>query len=286
MSSILPLVSVTMPVYNGERTIQLSINSLLYQTYPNWICIIVNDCSTDGTGEILKKYESDPRFKIIHLPENKGRGNARQVALDNAEGDYLAFLDADDLYHPEKLENQVKAFSEFPSIVVTSTGVGSFDTSLRLRTKRGFKYKGLNHYKGEFRFPGIPASVMILLDLAQKNSYSPHLRAAEDNDFLHKCLSPNLPFYVIEDILYYYEEFGVISRSKFVFYQWNAFKKSLSISRSFIGKFQLLITGYIKFLVFYFLALLFGVDFIVNKRGVRVSIMDRIRFQMVINVIK
>jgi glycosyltransferase involved in cell wall biosynthesis len=227
-----------MPVYNGERTIQLAIKSILHQTYPNWKCIIVNDCSTDGTASILKKYESDDRFKIIHLPENKGRGNARQVALDNSEGDYLTFLDADDFYHPEKLELQLKVFSQFPDIVVSSTGVGSFDITHKLKRKRGFKNKGLNNYKNENRYPGFPASVMIRLDLAKKYTYNTLLKAAEDNDFLHKCLSPNLSYYVLEEILYYYEEFGVITRSKFVFYQWNAYKKSLSFGKSFFKKAQ------------------------------------------------
>ena len=286
MNNYLPLVSVAMPVYNGGRTIQWAINSLLHQTYSNWKCIIVNDCSTDGTVSILKKYESDDRFKIIHLPENKGRGNARQIALENAEGFYLAFLDADDFYHPEKLELQVKVFSKFPSIVVSSTGVGSFDTSHCLKRKRGFEYNGLNYYKNENKYPGFPASVMICLNLAQKNSYNIHLRAAEDNDFLHKCLSPNLSYYVIEEILYYYEEFGVISRSKFVFYQWNAYKKSLSFGRSFIKKFQLLIIGIFKFLVLYFGSLLFGPDFFVSRRGKEVSTFDRNRFQKVLNVIR
>ncbi len=286
MNNYSPLVSVSMPVYNGEKTIQMAINSLLHQTYPNWKCIIVNDGSKDGTKSIIEEYESDNRFKIIHLSENLGRGNARQVALENAEGDFLAFLDADDFYHPEKLEQQVKIFSQFPSIVVSSTGVGSFDNSYRLRRKRGFKYKGLNRYNGENTYPGLPASTMICLDLAQKNSYNTKLRAAEDNDFLHKCLSPNLSYFIIEDILYYYEEFGVTSRSKFVFYQWNAYKKTLSFDTSLIKKFYLLTFGIIKFLVFYFGSLLFGPDFFFSKRGVEVSTLDHRRFETALVVIK
>lgn len=260
-----PLVSVTMPVYNGERTIQLAINSLLHQTYPNWKCIIVNDCSTDGTGEILKKYESDLRFKIIHLSKNKGRGNARQVALENAEGDYLAFLDADDFYHPEKLEWQVKAFHDYPNIVLCSTGVGSFDKEYKLRTFRGLlKNSYGNNYKSKL-YPGFPASCMIKLKIAQINSYDTILDVGEDNDFIYKCLL-NKDYYIVNKILYYYEEIGVVSFKKFVSYQLKYIYTLITTSNGSQLLFSLS-KEIPKLIVKCVGGLFLGVDYFILKRG-------------------
>jgi glycosyltransferase involved in cell wall biosynthesis len=278
-----PLVSVTMPVYNGERTIQLAINSLLHQTYPNWKCIIVNDCSTDGTGEILKKYESDLRFKIIHLSKNKGRGNARQIALENAEGDYLAFLDADDFYHPEKLEWQVKAFHDYPNITVCSTGVGSFDNNYKLRTYRGFTQNNYgSNYKSKL-YPGFPASCMIKLSIAQKNTYNLLLDVGEDNDFIFKCLFGK-DYYVINQILYYYEEIGVVSYRKFVSYQ---IKYIYTLITTISGS-QLLFSlskEIPKLIVKCVGALFLGVDYFILKRGPIASEYDISEYNRILSIL-
>jgi glycosyltransferase involved in cell wall biosynthesis len=279
-----PLVSVTMPVYNGERTIQLAIDSLFHQTYPNWKCIIVNDCSTDGTGEILKKYESDARFKIIYLPENKGRGNARQVALDNAEGDYMAFLDADDFYHPEKLDLQVKAFIDNPKIVLCSTGVGSFDNNYKLRTYRGFSENsyGIN-YQSKL-YSGFPASCMMRLNAAKNNSYNLLLDVGEDNDFIYKILFGK-DYYILNKILYYYEEIGVISFSKFVMYQIK-YINALKITSSGSQLLFLLSKEILKLIVKCVGGLFLGVDYFILKRGRNASDYEISAFNRILSNLK
>ena len=264
-----PLVSVTMPVFNGGRTIELAINSLLNQTYSNWKCIIVNDCSTDGTKNILKKYESDFRFKIIHLFENKGRGNARQVALENAEGDFLAFLDADDFYHPEKLRLQVNAFLDNPKIVLCSTGVGSFDNCYKLRTYRGFLQ---NSYGSNYQlklYPGPPASCMIKLNIARRNVYNLRLDVGEDNDFIFKCLLGE-DYYVINRILYYYEEIGVVSYGKFVRYQLK-YISTLMTTSSGSQLFISLSREIPKLIIKCVVGLFVGSDYFLIKRGKQVN---------------
>lgn len=260
-----PLVSVTMPVYNGERTIQLAINSLLQQTYQNWKCVIVNDCSVDNTQIILEKYTADNRFKIIHLPSNKGRGHARQVALENAEGDFLAFLDSDDFYHPEKLELQVKVFNDNPNICLCSTGVGSFDTNYILRTYRGFTKHSYGKNYNSTLYPGFPASCMIKLKLAQMYSYDKRLEVGEDNDFIHKCLVGS-DYYIINKILYFYEEIGAVSLRKFVRYQF-MYINTLVITVSGLPLFIQLLKEIPKLIVKSIGGLLLGVDFFLIKRG-------------------
>ena len=97
-----------MPAYNAEKYIEEAIESVLKQTYRNWELIIVNDCSIDATEQIVKKYqEQDERIKFHSLTENQGVANARNTAIQNARGRYLAFLDSDDMWLPEKLEKQI-----------------------------------------------------------------------------------------------------------------------------------------------------------------------------------
>lgn len=96
-----PKVSVLMPAYNAERFIAQAIESVLTQDFQEWELIVVNDGSTDGTAEVLAGY-TDGRIRVIHQP-NGGEAVARNRALDAVGGEYVAFLDADDLYLPNAL---------------------------------------------------------------------------------------------------------------------------------------------------------------------------------------
>ncbi|MBR2543500.1 sugar transferase [Candidatus Saccharibacteria bacterium] len=102
-----PLVSIIIPVFNGEKVILETINSIWQQTYKNWEAIIVDDVSTDGTRELLKKVKSR-KIRVIKLRKNGGAAKARNRGIQEAKGDFICFLDADDLWHPEKLEKQVR----------------------------------------------------------------------------------------------------------------------------------------------------------------------------------
>src|SRR4051794_25662018 len=93
----LTLVSIITPAYNCEEFISEAIDSVLAQTYINWEMIIVNDKSTDNTEKIVNDYiQLDTRIKVINLSENSGAAVARNKALENANGRYIAFLDSDD----------------------------------------------------------------------------------------------------------------------------------------------------------------------------------------------
>ena len=103
------LVSIITPSYNSARFISLTIESVLAQTYENWEMIIVDDCSPDNSNEIIKKYcKKDNRIKLIKLEKNVGPAVARNIAIKEAKGKFISFLDADDLWLPEKLEVQIK----------------------------------------------------------------------------------------------------------------------------------------------------------------------------------
>lgn len=103
-----PLVSIITPLYNSEKYIAETIESVLAQTYSNWEMIIVDDCSKDNGVEIVEKYqEKDKRIKLYKNKENKGGAGTRNVAIEKANGKYIAFLDSDDLWKKEKLEKQI-----------------------------------------------------------------------------------------------------------------------------------------------------------------------------------
>lgn len=107
------LVSIITPCYNAEKYIAETIESVLKQTYRNWEMIIVDDCSTDKSAEIVKSYmERDPRIKYFRTERPSGSPSLpRNIGIDNASGKYIAFLDADDVWLPEKLKLEVD-FSE------------------------------------------------------------------------------------------------------------------------------------------------------------------------------
>ena len=102
------LVSIITPAYNSEKFIAETIMSVQNQTYQNWEMIIVDDCSTDKTSEIVLSFQKeDSRIKYIKNESNKGAAFSRNIALQNAKGKWIAFLDSDDIWHQKKLERQI-----------------------------------------------------------------------------------------------------------------------------------------------------------------------------------
>lgn len=102
-----PLISIITPMYNAEKYILETIQSVLRQTYQDWEMIIVDNKSTDKSREIVKSVNDD-RVKLIDLGYNSGGpARPRNIGLDNAQGEFIAFLDADDVWLPEKLEKQI-----------------------------------------------------------------------------------------------------------------------------------------------------------------------------------
>ena len=103
------LVSIITPMYKGAAFVGETIRSVLAQSYCNWEMIIVDDCSPDdGAGiDEVKKYTYDKRIRLIEAKQNRGSSGARNQALEIAQGRYIAFLDSDDIWHPDFLEKQL-----------------------------------------------------------------------------------------------------------------------------------------------------------------------------------
>lgn len=122
-----PQVSVIMPAYNSEKTIDAAITSVRRQTMTEWELIIVDDLSADQTREKLMTWEfADERIHTVFLNRNSGAAAARNTALELARGRYLAFLDSDDCWKPDKLERQLQ-FMHDHSYAFTFTGYEYID---------------------------------------------------------------------------------------------------------------------------------------------------------------
>ncbi|WP_051593531.1 glycosyltransferase family 2 protein [Achromobacter sp. DH1f] len=105
-SSATPSVSIVMPAYNAQRYIKIAIDSVLGQTFKDWELLVVDDCSSDDTGKYVLDYQ-DERIRYIKNPQNLGVAQTRNRAIEAALGKYIAFLDSDDVWLPQKLAAQV-----------------------------------------------------------------------------------------------------------------------------------------------------------------------------------
>ena len=115
------IISVVIPTYNREKLISRAVKSVLAQTYTDLEVIVVDDASTDDTETVVKKIESD-RLRYIKIEKNGGACRARNAGIRAAKGDYIAFLDSDDTWNPDKLEKQIKYMQEKKAEAVACNG--------------------------------------------------------------------------------------------------------------------------------------------------------------------
>jgi teichuronic acid biosynthesis glycosyltransferase TuaG len=130
MSDPVPLVSIIVPCYNAETFLGATLEAVIAQTFTDWECVVVDDASRDGSAAVLAQYaERDPRIRPVFQPVNGGAAAARNAGLGVIRGRYLAFLDADDYWLPEKLAKQVAYMREKGAPIV--------HTSYRFIDKKG-----------------------------------------------------------------------------------------------------------------------------------------------------
>lgn len=194
------LITVITPTYNRGHLISKAIESVLNQTYGNWEYIIVDDASSDNTKEIVESFE-DARIKFIRCKENGGNAVARNVGVNAAQGDYIAFLDSDDEYLPDYLEKAFNKLSNSKDADFLWSGTrtvatdGSYSDSIWIpKTKR---------QPDQFLFElhvGIGRGFLINRKCFSALSFDERLRTAVDTDFLIR-LRKNFQYTVLEEIL-------------------------------------------------------------------------------------
>lgn len=263
------MIAVITPVYNGAETIIKSIQSLLVQTYTDWLAIIVNDGSTDSTTELLCAFENDPRFRIINIPQNKGRGAARNIGLKEAlesGATYMCMLDADDEYRADKLEMQANFMDAHPNITLCSSSIGLINhTGMYRILESSAAYLDL-YYKDYFSMVSVPHASSIIRLSDVDVTFNESMRYSEDQDFLRRLLFKKR-YCFIPEILYYYYRDASFSTDKYkqsLVATYESFRQ-LPITRKNLAR--LWITSSFKFLVYVILRIFRSEHIYFNRIG-------------------
>lgn len=196
-----PLITVLMPTYNCELYVGEAVQSILEQTYSNFECIIIDDCSTDKTVEILKSF-SDTRIKLIEKPKNSGYTTSLNYGLTIAKGKYIARMDGDDISLPTRFEKQVALFEANPKLVVCGSIYQIIDSEQVI-------YKPETHEEIKLALLKDSAighpTVMIRVSVLKTHhiSYDTSKEPAEDYDLWVRLLEYGV-FYNIQEVLFLY----------------------------------------------------------------------------------
>lgn len=195
-----PLVSVIMPAYNASQYIEESIRSVQAQTVTNWELIVVDDCSIDDTCFLVRMIaESDQRIRLIHNETNSGVAKTRNRAIDMARGLYVAFLDSDDIWHPEKLKKQLQYMAQTGAdLVYASYAIVDAEGA-----KRRFTYRVPNSIdlKGMLKNNVVGCSTVLMSALVAKRYRFRLDYYHEDYVLWLEMLRDGYTFVGVEDIL-------------------------------------------------------------------------------------
>jgi|GEM_PF-598087 len=185
-------ITVLMALYNGGEYLKLTVQSVLNQTHPNFEFLIVNDCSTDNSLEIIRSFH-DERIKIYNNPRNLGQAKSLNVGLRLAKGDYIARIDADDIALPQWLETQLHCIEAHPDCSVISAYVFAIDERNKIKKLykpplgrediilRSLIASPINHVGSIFRKK----------DIVQNGGYDEQYMIAADYDLWGKLLKNN-----------------------------------------------------------------------------------------------
>lgn len=230
------LVSVIMPTYNCEKFIGNTIETVINQTYKNWELIIVDDCSKDDTKAVVDRYKSNnDKIQYYRFDTNKGAAIARTKAMELANGNYMAFLDSDDLWKKDKLERQIK-FMEENNYNFTCTSYEQIDEEGK-KLNKVIKVKNkVDYNRVLLDCPVGNSTVIYNVDKLGKFTV-PNIRKRNDDALWLQILKKEKYIYGINDILMEYRiRQNSISSNKLdlIKYHWHLYREieHLSIFRS------------------------------------------------------
>jgi len=211
-----PKVTFLMSVYNGEKYLQEAVDSILGQTFKDFEFLIINDGSTDKTGEILESY-NDPRIKVINNEKNIGLTKSLNKGLRLARGEYIARQDADDISMPERLEKEVEFLEQ-------NRNIGLVGTDYLIINKKGEIVHNVKCLKGSRELKAkllegnqfAHGSVMLRRECIDKvGSYREEFKFAQDYDFYLRIT----------------EVYDVVNISSEPLYKWRIDSKSISVAK-------------------------------------------------------
>lgn len=208
------LVSIIMPSWNTEKYIAETIQSVIDQTYTNWELLIVDDCSSDNTDEIVTSFKDD-RIKYYHNKKNLGAALTRNKALREAQGEWIAFLDSDDLWMPEKLEHQIGfmkknnytlSFTEYEKIDEKSRPLNIYVSG----PEKVNKHKMYNYdYIGQLTmmYSAKEFGLIQIKDIKKNNDYAIRLQLYKKNGTCAYLLKENLAKYRVRKVSISHDKF-------------------------------------------------------------------------------
>ncbi|WP_431029113.1 glycosyltransferase family 2 protein [Lysinibacillus sp. LZ02] len=228
---IQPLVTIITPSYNSKRFILETIDSVRNQTYQNFELIIVDDCSKDDSWEYIQKCTSnDSRIRIFKLEKNSGAAMARNYGIEQAKGKYLAFLDSDDLWYPNKLEKQVN-FMEINNYYFSFTNYEMMDEQGNLLNRKVICPPSINYHQ-LLRNTTI-GCLTVMLNIEKLGPIQMPNLQPEDTALWLKILRNNETAYCLQETLAKYRVVGNSASSnklKVAKKMWIVYRKSEGIS--------------------------------------------------------
>lgn len=181
-----PLVSIIMPVYNGEKYLKEAIDSVLAQTYSHFELLLINDGSSDSSKEIILSY-SDPRIRYIENERNIKLIATLNKGIRLAGGEYIARMDADDVCLPKRLEKQVQYLNRHPNIDMCGTWAIRIDAQGNITGKiKNIDNPGLLKCATYFTCPFIHPTTMFRAQVLRDNPYSMDVPDVEDTELWHR----------------------------------------------------------------------------------------------------
>ena len=241
------LVSIIMPTYNCGAFIGETIATVQAQTHSHWELLIVDDCSTDDTAEVVAALaENDPRIRYVRLEINSGAAMARNRAMELAQGRYMAFLDSDDLWHPDKLRRQID--------FMTSRGVAMSCTAYAQIDERGVPTGKIVRSPAKTSYNRLlldcpVGNSTVMYDVARLGKFEvPDIRKRNDDALWLRMLRTERYIWGIPVVLMRYRlRSGSVSANKWslVKYHWTLYRdiEHLSVPRSV---FHIAVWGLIK----------------------------------------
>lgn len=249
------LVSIIMPSYNTAHLIRDTIDSVLAQTYTDWELLIIDDCSTDNTDEVVASIH-DERIRYLNNDKNSGAAISRNRGLCEARGKWVAFLDSDDLWHPTKLEKQIRfmedngyhfSYTKYAEVDDDGNPLGTVWTGPKKITKLAmysFNYMGCLTVMYDREYVGL----IQIADLKKRNDYAIWVKVVD------RC-----PAYLLDEVLATYRvrrsgsvmdrTKGPLSRLKFNYYLWREGENMNQVAAVF-WTFVNLIFGALKKIVY------------------------------------
>lgn len=227
------LVSIVVPVYNAGSFIEETIEVVRRQTYKRWELLLIDDCSADQSRRVIEEYaKGDERIRLIAKEKNEGAALARNTGIMEARGRYLAFLDADDVWMPDKLERQLK-FMEEKKAAFAFTGYEFGDESANRTGKKVSVPETLSYKKALSRTVIFTTTVMFDLQKIDKKTVLMPNVPSEDTATWWKVLRSGYTAYGLNEVLAIYRRPAVsLSSNKLTAIKriWNLYRNEEKLS--------------------------------------------------------